>query len=148
MAADQAVQGVESLPNPNFVIPIRIYYEDTDAGGIVYHASYLRFMERARTDFLRHLGYERRRLAAEFHVQFVVTDMTIKYAKPALLDDMVQATLHIKSLGHARVIFGQTIERSGELLTVASVSAVCVTLDGIKPAPLPRPLREKMKGLM
>lgn len=148
MASDRFVQGAESLPASGFIIPIRIYYEDTDAGGIVYHASYLRFMERARTDFLRHLGYERRRLAAEFRVQFVVTDMSIKYIKPALLDDLVQATLQIESLSYARVVFGQSVERDGERLAKASVSAACVTLDGLKPAPIPRPLREKMKGLM
>ncbi|MES2355187.1 MAG: tol-pal system-associated acyl-CoA thioesterase [Pseudomonadota bacterium] len=148
MVPDQTEQGVESPPQ-RFVLPVRIYYEDTDAGGIVYHASYLRFMERARTDFLRYLGYERTRLMTEFQVQFVVSEMTIKYLKPAFLDDMVDITLSIKQPpGYARAIFHQTVERGGELIAAAVVSAVCVELASLKPVSFPKPLREKMKGLM
>ncbi|HVK55406.1 MAG TPA: tol-pal system-associated acyl-CoA thioesterase [Burkholderiales bacterium] len=147
MILDQTEQEIQS-PAQRFVLPIRIYYEDTDAGGIVYHASYLRFMERARTDLLRHLGHERSRLSSELKVQFVVTGMTIKYVRPALLDDLVQVSASVKSLGYARLIFDQTVERNGEVLTKASVTAACVKVGGIKPAVIPKSLREKLKGLM
>ena len=131
-----------------YVLPIRIYYEDTDAGGIVYHASYLRFMERARTDFLREYGHERRMLAEQFGVQFVVSELSIKYLKPALLDDLVEATAAIESLSYAGAIFQQTVERNGEILAKATAKAVCITCDGLKPAAIPQSLREKLKGLL
>lgn len=131
-----------------YVIPIRIYYEDTDAGGIVYHASYLRFMERARTDFFREYGHERRFLAEQYGVQFVITDLTIKYLKPALLDDLVEATAAIEFISHAGVVFQQTVERNGEILAKATAKAVCITCDELKPAAIPKSLREKLKGLL
>ncbi len=129
-----------------FSIPARVYYEDTDAGGVAYHATYLRFMERARTDFLRTLGFGQQRLKAEFSVQFVVTEMAIKYLKPALLDELVEATLRVQSLGYVRAVFTQMVERAGELLTQASVTVACLQYGGRKPAPIPEALREKMKG--
>lgn len=127
---------------------MRIYYEDTDAGGIAYHASYLRFMERARTDFLRHLGVDQQRLASAFGVQFVVTGLSIKYVKPALLDDQVNVSARITSLGYARVIFGQTVERDGALLATASVAVACLEPGSMKPVLIPNSLREKMKGFL
>lgn len=144
MTLDSAAAGVKSLLQP-FVIPVRVYYEDTDAGGIAYHATYLRFMERARTDFLRHLGFEHQRLAVEFGVQFVVTDLTIKYLQPARLDDLLEVAAGVESLGRARVVFAQAVSRHGQLLARASVTAACLDLGHMKPAPIPEPLREKMK---
>lgn len=145
MRLPNQAHGISSTAR-KFSIPLRVYYEDTDAGGVVYHAAYLRFMERARTDFLRALGFEQQRLRAEFSVQFVVTGMTIKYLKPALLDDLVDVTLRINSLGYVRAVFEQTVERVGELLTQASVTVACLQYGGMKPAPIPEALREKMKG--
>jgi acyl-CoA thioester hydrolase len=143
MALARQAQGVQSAFR-KFSIPVRVYYEDTDAGGIVYHATYLRFMERARTDFLRHLGFEHQRLATEFGVQFVVTAMTVKFLRPALLDELVEATAAVESLGRARVVFVQTVERRGVALVRASVTAACLELGSMKPVPIPQPLREKM----
>ena len=147
MVPDQAGQGVKFLAQ-RFAVPVRVYYEDTDAGGIVYYATYLRFMERARTDLLRHLGYGHQRLANEFGVQFVVTELAVKYLKPALLDDLLDVTAQVETVGHARTIFAQTIERRGELLTRASVTVACVQVGGVKPVPIPQSLRLTMKGQM
>ena len=146
MTLASPAQGVQSAIR-KFSIPVRVYYEDTDAGGIVYYATYLRFMERARTDFLRHLGFEHQRLAAEFGVHFVVTEMTVKYRKPALLDELLEATAAVESAGRARVVFVQTVERGGRALVRASVVAACLELGSMKPVPFPAPLREKMQTL-
>lgn len=146
MVSHLALHGVEFTAQ-KFSIPLRVYYEDTDAGGIVYHAAYLRFLERVRTDFLRALGFEHQRLANEFNVQFVVTSLNIKYLKPALLDDLLVATVSTESLGHVRTVFAQTVERGAELLARASVTVGCLDLRSMKPVATPQPLREKMKGL-
>ena len=144
MALDQAAQSVKSTIRP-FVIPVRVYYEDTDAGGIVYHATYLRFMERARTDFLRHLGFEHQRLSAEFGVQFVVTELTVKYLQPARLDDLLEVAVSVKSPGGARVVFAQAIAHNGQVLTRGTITVACLELDSMRPVPIPGLLREKMK---
>src|SRR5688500_20023906 len=105
-------------------------------------------MERARTDFFREYGHDRRFLAEQYGVQFVITDFTIKYLKPALLDDMVEATAAIESISYAGVIFQQTVERNGEILAKATAKAVCITCDELKPAAIPQSLRAKLKGLL
>jgi acyl-CoA thioester hydrolase len=128
-----------------FSLPVRVYYEDTDAGGVVYHASYLRYMERARTDWLRELGFAHQRLASEFGMHFVVQAMQIRFLRPAKLDDLLTATASIESLGHARVVFGQTVERGSETLARASVSAACLELATGKPVPMPGTLRNNLK---
>lgn len=128
-------------------MPVRIYYEDTDVGGIVYHANHLRFMERARTDFLRHLGFAHRRLAEEFHMQFVVTELALKYLGPARLDDLLHVTVRIASLGRARVVFAQTIEQDGRVLASGAVTVACLDLADLRPTPIPRALHEKMKEM-
>jgi tol-pal system-associated acyl-CoA thioesterase len=130
-----------------YSVPVRIYYEDTDVGGIVYHANHLRFMERARTDFLRHLGFAHQRLADEFKMQFVVTDIALKYLKPARLDDLLQVTVCIAALGRARVVFAQTIEHEGSVLASGAVTVACLDLAGLRPTPIPSPLHEKLKDM-
>lgn len=128
-----------------FSIPVRVYYEDTDAGGIVYHATYLRFLERARTDWLRYLGFHHQRLASEFGVHFVVQSLEVKYLRPARLDDLLAATASIESLGRCRVVFRQTIERDDETVARASVSAACLELRSGRPVPMPGVLRTRLQ---
>ena len=96
---------------PVFSLPVRVYFQDTDAGGVVYHANYLNFMERARTEWLRTYGYSNAGLMKEFGVVFVVRSLKLDYLKPALLDDMLSVTAQIKDIGRSRVSLLQTVRR-------------------------------------
>ncbi|MCX8016802.1 MAG: YbgC/FadM family acyl-CoA thioesterase, partial [Rhodocyclaceae bacterium] len=95
-------------------IPVRIYYEDTDAGGIVYYAHYLKFLERGRSEFLRSLGFAQRQLAEEAGIAFAVRALSVDYLKPARLDDLVLVDTAIRELGRAQVTFAQSIARGEE----------------------------------
>jgi len=94
-----------------FSLPVRVYFQDTDAGGVVYHANYLNFMERARTEWLRTHGYSNAGLMKEFGVVFVVRSLKLDYLKPALLDDMLNVTAQIKDIGRSRISLLQTVRR-------------------------------------
>lgn len=94
-----------------FSLPVRVYFQDTDAGGVVYHASYLNFMERARTEWLRAHGYSNAGLMKEFGMVFVVRSMKLDYLKPALLDDALEVTAQIKDIGRSRLTLLQTVRR-------------------------------------
>jgi acyl-CoA thioester hydrolase len=128
------------------VLPVRIYFEDTDFSGIVYHASYLRFMERGRTDWLRLLGVSHEELDRGDHgerLAFAVRRMEIDFLKPARIDDLVEVeTVTAKSSG-ARIILQQTIRRDGAVLVDATVTVVLVAENG-RPRRLPASLREKL----
>ena len=127
-----------------YSLPIRVYFQDTEAGGVVYHASYVNFMERARTEWLRNeYGYSNAALMKEFGVVFVVRTMRLDYLRPALLDDMLDITASIKELGRSGVKLLQTVRRGEELLTEAEVHLVCVSVEGFKPVRLPEALRSK-----
>lgn len=106
--------------------PVRIYWEDTDAGGIVYHANYLRFFERARTELLRKLHVEQSKLALTNAVQFVVADLSITYRKSAKLDDALCVHTSIKTLRHASIIFHQWATRGEELIADSTVRVAVI----------------------
>lgn len=129
-----------------FSLPIRVYFQDTDAGGVVYHASYLNFMERARTEWLRSHGYSNAGLMQEFGMVFVVRSLRLDYLKPALLDDMLDVTAQIGDMGRSRISLAQTVRRGAEVLTEAEVHLVCVTLENFKPASVPEVLRKQWKN--
>ena len=128
-----------------FSWPVRVYFQDTDAGGVVYHASYVNFMERARTEWLRGHGYSNAGLMKEFGMVFVVRSLKMDYLKPALLDDMLEITAQIKDLGRSRITLLQTVRRGDELLNQAEVHLVCVSLDSFKPVSVPEVLRVELK---
>lgn len=128
-----------------FSLPVRVYFQDTDAGGVVYHASYLNFMERARTEWLRAHGYSNAGLMKEFGLVFVVRSMKLDYLKPALLDDSLDVTAQIKDIGRSRLTLLQTVLRGEELLTEAEVHLVCVSLASFKPASVPEVLRTQLE---
>ena len=121
---------------------IRVYWEDTDAGGVVYHASYLRFLERARSEWLRARGIEQARVRAEQGVVFVVYAMDLKFRRPAVLDDELNATVRLVSRRAAALEFTQTLLRvaDGSTLVEATVRVACVSADGFRPTPIPRNL--------
>ena len=129
-----------------FSLPVRVYFQDTDAGGVVYHASYLNFMERARTEWLRSHGYSNAGLMKEFGLLFVVRSLKLDYLKPALLDDMLVVTAQIKDVGRSRISLSQTVHRDEEVLTEAEVHLVCVAVDNFKPVSVPDVLRNQWKN--
>ncbi len=126
--------------------PVRVYFQDTDAGGVVYHASYVNFMERARTEWLRSYGYSNAGLMTEFGVMFVVRTMKLDYLKPALLDDMLSVTASVKEIGRSRLTLLQTVRREDELLTEGEVHLVCVSRDTFKPVRVPDVMRSRWRA--
>ncbi|MEL0323484.1 MAG: tol-pal system-associated acyl-CoA thioesterase [Rhodospirillales bacterium] len=111
-------------------LSLRVYYEDTDAGGIVYHAAYLRFAERGRTEFVRKLGIDQQQLRAETGSGFVVTSLTIDYLKPAFLDDNLTITTEIDRIRPASVNFKQTVARESQIIAHLKVRVACLDGDG------------------
>lgn len=132
-----------SAPGP-FVIPVRVYYEDTDTAGVVYYANYLRYLERGRTEWLRTLGVEQLRLAEETGIVFAVRSLNIEYLKPARLDDQLAVLTELTLAGRAQVTLKQWIERGGETLVEATVRVACLDAKKMKPAALPADIRNKM----
>jgi acyl-CoA thioester hydrolase len=132
-----------SAPGP-FVIPVRVYYEDTDMAGIVYYANYLRYLERGRTEWLRALGVGQLRLAEETGIVFAVRSLNIEYLKPARLDDQLAVLTELTLAGRAQITLKQWIERGGETLVEATVRVACLDAKKMKPAALPADLRRKM----
>jgi acyl-CoA thioester hydrolase len=135
-AADGAARSAQP-----FSWPIRVYYEDTDAGGVVYYANYLRFMERARTEWLRALGFEQPALAAEHGVLFVVRAVNIDYLRPSRFNDSLQVTVEVVNVGGSRIRFLQRVLRGDEDIVRADVDVVCVGTDTFRPARVPREMR-------
>ncbi len=128
-----------------FELPVRVYFQDTDAGGVVYHASYVNFMERARTEWLRSFGYSNAQLMKELGVVFVVRSLKLDYLRPALLDDMLTVTAQIREVGRSRIALHQTVQRGEEKLVDAEIHLVCVALETFKPVSVPEVLREQWK---
>ncbi len=120
-----------------FSLPVRVYFQDTDAGGVTYHASYVNFMERARTEWLRTFGYSNAGLMRELGVVFVVRSLKVEYLKPALLDDLVTVTARVKEIGRSRVTLLQSVLRGDEVLTEGEVHLVCVDVETFKPVKVP-----------
>ena len=131
-------------PAQPFRWSIRVYYEDTDAAGIVYYANYLRFFERARTEWLRALGVSQQRLAAADGLQFVVTQADASFIKPARLDDALVATVAIAERARSFLIFVQELLRGDELLARARVKVACVDRSSLAPRRLPVWLIEQL----
>jgi acyl-CoA thioester hydrolase len=128
------------------VLPVRVYYEDTDFSGVVYHASYLRFFERGRTDFLRLLGVGHAAMAAgAFGVAraFAVRTMTLDFRRAATIDDVLEVTTRRADLSGARIVLDQTIARDGETLVTATVTVAVIDGDG-RPCRLPAAIRERL----
>lgn len=128
-----------------FTLPVRIYYQDTDAGGVVYHASYVNFMERARTEWLRSFGYSSAELMKVLGVMFVVRSLKLDYLKPALLDDLLTVSAQLKDIGRSRVTLHQTMSRGDEKLVDAEIHLVCVSVENFKPVSVPDVLRDQWK---
>jgi acyl-CoA thioester hydrolase len=135
---DLAGRIIRDGAGPRHVLPVRVYFEDTDAGGVVYHASFVRFAERGRTDFLRLLGTDARQLIdgsdKREPAAFVVRRMQIDFFRPGRMDDLLEVETRVKELGGASVTLIQTIKRGDQRLVEAEVTVVLVSVSG-------RPLR-------
>lgn len=118
-------------------MPIRIYFQDTDAGGVVFHGAYLQFLERARTEWLRELGFSQPELATRYGVLFIVRALELAYLRPALLDDLVSVSAEISRLGRAQVTLRQEVRRGADALLRAVVNLACVSRESLRPCPLP-----------
>jgi tol-pal system-associated acyl-CoA thioesterase len=129
-----------------YSFPVRVYFENTDAGGVVYHAEYLKFLERARTEWLRHLGFDHQALSRNHRIVFVVTQAVADFLKAARLDDSLAVSVQLESLGKVRCVFAQEIRRDDELLVRAKITVACVTGEHFKPVEIPEALRRKMQA--
>ncbi len=126
---------------------VRVYYEDTDSGGVVYHSNYLNFMERARTEWLRALGFEQTFLKDELGVIFVVHSMSIAFKQPAKFNDLLTVSSEIEKMGHGSILFLQKIMRDGQLLVQAQVKLACVDALTLKPTVIPQSVKLKMESV-
>jgi acyl-CoA thioester hydrolase len=129
-----------------FVWPVRVYWEDTDAGGIVYYANYLKFMERARTEWLRAIGVNQVQLKDAHGLMFVVVDVEAHYRKPARYGDQLQVTCKVSETTRASITLDQEVLRDGELLLDGRVRAACLDAQSYRPRPLPQLLWKQINA--
>ncbi len=129
---------------PVFDWPVRVYWEDTDAGGVVYYANYLKFLERARTEWLSALGLEQDHLARDAGVLFVVRRVTADYLRPARFNDRLLVRSRLSELGRASLVMEQEVLRGSERLLTARVQVACVEPAGFRPARIPGFVTERM----
>jgi len=127
-----------------FSLNLRVYIEDTDAGGIVYYVNYLKFMERARTEFMRHVGFGKEGIF-NHDLMFVVRDVALHYKQPARLDDELIATASIGKLGGASMTLRQRVQRGAEVLVEGNVTIACVDSAGVNPRRMPKPMQEALR---
>jgi acyl-CoA thioester hydrolase len=125
-----------------FSWPVRVYYEDTDAGGVVYYANYLKFFERARTEWLRSVGLNQDKLAQEEGLIFVVRRASLDFLRPARLDDMLEVTVEPLKLARVYVELVQEARRDAQVLARAEVQVACLNMRSFKPAAIPQLLRD------
>ena len=125
-----------------FTWPVRVYYEDTDSGGVVYYANYLKFFERARTEWLRNFGLNQDKLAQEEGLIFVVRRAQLEFERPARLDDLLELTVEPLKLARVYVQLAQEARRGAEVLARAEVQVACLNRHNFKPAAIPQFLRD------
>lgn len=130
----------------SYHLPVRVYWEDTDGGGVVYYANYLKFMERARSEWMRALGIDQAALAREERIQFAVVEAQVRYRQPARYDDLLDVSTVMQGFRGASVTFLQEVRRSadGVLLAAATIRAACLDADTLRPRPLPPAFLEEL----
>lgn len=130
------------------MLPVRVYYEDTDAAGVIYYANYLRYCERARTEWLRAAGFEQQALLARQRIGFVVRSVTGDFVSAGMLDDALQVTAAVETLRGASLVFVQKVMRGDQILFRGRFVIACVDLDRKCPVPLPADMRKKLEKLV
>ena len=136
----------ETGPGLPFSWPTRVYWEDTDAGGVVYHARYVAFLERARSDALRAMGRGQQALQ-QAGLVFAVHSMRLDFLRPARLDDLLEVTAEVARVGRASVVFTQRILRGEELLLAAEVKVAALRAEDFRPCPVEESLYQELKSL-
>lgn len=143
----------EQKPNA-FTLPVRIYYEDTDAGGVVYYANYLKYLERCRSEWLRAIGHDQSDLLRDPGIAFVVRSVAVEYLKPARLDDVVSVGLEVERITKSQIFFRQHIRRANpetvggwDELVSGKIQIICVNAALMKITSIPAPLRCKLEAL-
>jgi tol-pal system-associated acyl-CoA thioesterase len=126
-------------------VPVRVYYQDTDAGGVVFHAQYLAFMERARSELINALGIDLARLADARRVLFLVHELKARYHAPARLNDMLSVSAEVVKMGRASLVFRHRVERQAELLVEAEVTLALVDRDRMRLVRMPEELKQAFK---
>lgn len=129
-----------------FRIQVRVYYQDTDAGGVVFHAQYLAFMERARTELLNAAGIDLAQLAEKRRVMFFVHELAVRYYRPARLNELVSVSAEVVKMGRASLVFRQRVERADELLVEAEVTLAVVDSERMRPARIPEELMKVLES--
>ena len=139
---------MKSEKKPNvFTLPVRVYFEDTDAGGVVYYANYLKYLERCRTEWLRSDGHQQGELLREASIAFVVRSISVDYLKPARLDDLLSVSMEVTRITRAQIFFRQSIRRGDEELLTAQVQVVCVNPAQMKIVSIPTLLRTQLEAI-
>jgi 4-hydroxybenzoyl-CoA thioesterase len=126
-------------------VPVRVYYQDTDAGGVVFHAQYFAFMERARTELLNALGVDLAQMADVRRLLFLVHELKARYHAPARLNDMLSVSAEVVKMGRASLVFRHRVEHEARLLVEAEVTLALVDRDRMKPARMPEELQQAFK---
>ncbi len=143
--------GPELAPPPalpqRFSWPVRVYYEDTDSAGVVYSANYLRYFERARTEWLRALGFEQPAIAAQFGVVFVVRSINVEYLAPARFNDALDISVELIEAAASQTNLQQRVARGADTLVEARVRLACVNLSKMKPVRIPGTIRAKISDI-
>ncbi len=134
------------MTTPDFELALRIYWEDTDAGGVVFYANYLKFFERARTEWMRGLGFGQERMRLETGAVFVVSDTTVRYLRPARLDDLLRVTVRQVQLARASITLGQQAWCGETLLAESSIRIACVDAGSFQPRRIPQEIAAAVAG--
>jgi acyl-CoA thioester hydrolase len=132
------------MQQATFVWPLRVYYEDTDAAGVVFYANYLNFMERARTEWLRALGFEQTTLRNDHHVVFVVRSLAVEYLQPAVFNDALEVTVSLTGARGSLLHVAQTVRRGQRVLVTGDVGVACVNTRSFKPVRIPKFIIDKL----
>ena len=135
-----------SVAGQHFVWPVRVYYEDTDSAGVVYYANYLRYFERARTEWLRARGFEQTDLAAQHQIVFVVRSINVEYLQPARFNDQLHITVELEAPGASQINFVQRVLRGVDIISEAQVRVACVSLLTHKPVRMPKTITEAISA--
>ena len=129
---------------PLFSFALRVYWEDTDAGGVVFYANHLKFFERARTEWLRTLGVGQERLRHEEGAIFIVSETTTRYLLPARLDDLLDVSVELQQLGQASLVVAQQCRRAGQVLAKGTIRIGCVDARTFRPRRIPKTILERL----
>lgn len=135
------------MNNSGYLFDLRVYIEDTDAGGIVYYVNYLKFMERARTEFLRHLGFSKVAILSD-EKMLVVHSLSSQYKRPAKLDDLLTVSAEVIKLSRVSITFKQEVFRGSELLCVGEVKIACVDSKSMQPSKLPKTMYTRVQAFI